>query len=332
MAKENPAFSAAAACGLETNGLYCFGTWRGYAVTLRLYSGKNYYLDVAVRPGKQNAPIRKGVARSLKEKQLKRLKFTELTEKTAIFLLSFGKPESYADDLAAGLNAAVEALWANGLAPADACAVSGAPEPDSLGLTTVGDHLAFQPLNAATVRAIADKNRERVEDNQNNGNYGLGIIGALLGMLLGLIPNLLTIVFAQRIYGLLFALVPIASMLGYKLFRGRMSKGSIVIVILLSLLGVPLLEYLDVVVLLIREYSFALGEAFGYAFEICFDPDFLSEAGGDLAQLLLFMVIGVVFAFRFMLSQTNSSQLSFDEAQLASLRPNPARAQDQSMY
>lgn len=325
MANVNPVYSALSACGFESNGICCFGVWRGYAVTLRLYSGKTYYMDVAVRPGKQNAQLRKAIVRSLKEKQVKRLKTAALTEKTAIFTLGFGKPESYADDFAAAVNAVVSALQEAGLAPADTCALSGAAQPDSLGLVALADHFAFQPVSAAAVRALADKNRERVEDNQNNGSYALGLVGALLGVLVGLIPNLLTIVAAKHIYAVLFALVPIAAIFGYRLFRGKMSKGAVVIVILASLLGVPLLEYLNLVAVLIREYSATLGEALSFAWELFRDPEFLSAAAGDLGKLLLFMALGVVFALRVILSQTNGSKLGIDETQLASLRPNPAR-------
>ena len=111
----------------------------------------------------------------------------------------------------------------------------------------------------------------------------------LLGMLLGLIPNLLTIVFTERIYALLFALVPIAAIFGYKLLGGRMDRASIVVVILVSLLGVPVMIYFELVIYIVQEYGASLKEALSAALEVVKEVAFWREESGELLQLLLFM-------------------------------------------
>ncbi len=328
MAKINQLYSALSSCGFETSGFFCFGTWKGYAVTLRPWSGNTYYLDLAVRAGKWNAKLYKQISGSLKEKKIRNPKAAGVGEKTAIFQLRFKKAEDPCEVLAAALNTVTEVLRENGLAPADTCALTGAARPDSLSLVSVGDHYAFQPVSAAALRAGSDREREKAEDNELNGSYALGLIGALLGMLVGLVPNLLTIIGTETIYAILFALVPICAMFGYKLFRGRMNKASIVITLLMSLLGVPLIEFLEMVIYLMREYAATLGEALSFSAEAFRDPSFLSEAAPDLLQLLLFMALGVAFASGVIFKQTNGLKLRDDEVRLASLRPNPNREQD----
>ena len=53
----------------------------------------------------------------------------------------------------------------------------------------------------------------------------------------------------------------------------------------------------------------------------------LSELGGELVKRVLFMGLGIWVAWRFMSNQTNRSAVQNSEAQLASLRPNPAYQQ-----
>lgn len=326
MANANSIYAALSACGFESSGNSCFGTWKGYAVSLRPYSGRNCIIDVAIRAGQKPAALRKGLAKSVKGLGVKKGAVVQVVNNVASFTIPFGSPEEAPATLASYMNAYTAALRENGVAPADTCAITGASRPDSLCLVRTGNFDSYQPVSAAAVRRLSDKAREAVEENQLNGSYGLGVVGALLGMLVGLIPNLLTIVFTERIFGLLFALVPILSMLGYKLFRGKMSKGAMAIVILLSLLGVPVMEFTYLVIYLIREYGAELGEAVAYTAEMFRTPEFLSEAAPDFIQLLVFMAIGVAIAWRFMSGQINTTQLRGTETQLATLRPNPAYA------
>ena len=116
-------------------------------------------------------------------------------------------------------------------------------------------------------------------------------------------------------------------MFGYKLFRGKMTGASIVIVILLSLLAVPLIPVLELVFYLVKERGFALGQAFSAIDLILRQPGVMGQLGGELVKLLAFMGLGIWVAWRFMSNQTNRSSLQNSEAQLASLRPNPAFSQ-----
>lgn len=190
-----------------------------------------------------------------------------------------------------------------------------------------GGALSYRPVCAAAVRDRDTQTREKIEDNQANGSYALGFVGALLGMLVGLIPNLLSIMFADTIWSLLFALVPLCAMFGYKLFKGKMNKGSVVIVVALSLLAVFLIPIIEILIYLVKDYGEPLGSALGYTLQIVRDPEFFSNASSEYLQLLLFMALGIWIAWRYISGQTNSSQALSSETQLATLRPNPAHGE-----
>lgn len=325
MAYVNPIFAALSACGFESSGAVCFGVWDGYAVALQLYSGKSYFVRTAIRTDQKVAALRKGLQISLKSKAPKGCAVNAVTAQAAVFTLAFGKTAEAPARFSAAMDAITAALRENGLSPADTCALTGAARPDSLCLVRTGPFDSFQPVSAAAVRALDEKNRESLDQNEMNGSYALGFVGALLGMLVGLIPNLLTIIFAERIFGILFALVPLASMFGYKLMRGKMSKGSVAIVVALSLLGVVLIPFFELTYYFVHDYGAAFGEALSTAGQLMLMPEVLSELAGELLQLLLFMALGIWIAWRYISGQTNRSLRLDSERQMATLRPNPAR-------
>lgn len=324
MANANDVFAALADCGFETTGNLCFGTWNHYSLLLQRSTGKSLLAIVSVQIPDAWGAKRKALARALKEKGLKGVKLAGLTKIAATFGLSYGKADNLAGFFTEALNALTASLRESGITPPDTCALTGASRPDSLCLVSLNGALSYRPVCAAAIREKGTRTREKAEENQANGSYVLGFVGALLGMLVGLIPNVLGIIYTERIYGLLFALVPLASMFGYKLFTGKMSKGSIVIVIVLSLLGVVLIPWMELAFYLVRDYGATVGEGLSYAAQYMLEPDVLSDLGGELLQLLLFMALGIWIAWRTMSGQTNNSQVMGTEAQLATLRPNPA--------
>ena len=324
MATEMDVLSAINQLGFEGLGNLFYGTWKGYAVTLRKISAKTFYLDVAVRMEKVPAGLRRALARGIKEKGVRLGGIELINKKRVVFSVSFKGSDQALPRLQERLDAAAAALRENGISPADTCAISGAARPDSLCLVNVNGALCYQPVCAAAVREQGTQVRAKAEENEVNGSYAMGVLGAALGMLVGLIPNLLTIIYAEMISAWLFALVPICAMFGYKLFKGKMSRGSIVIVIVMSLLGVVLIPYLELVIFLVKDSGFTLGQAFEIAWLYMTQAEFLSEIRGEFLQLLLFMGLGILVAWRFMSNQTNGSAMQNSEAQLASLRPNPA--------
>ena len=336
MASTGEIYSALTPLGFENTGNICYGTWKGYAIALHLQQYKIYYTHVATRVERPSSALRKAIRRAIKGHGLRMLggDMGRGMKREIIFSHSFPKNADPAAYYAQQLDLIVSTLRENGISPADTCDISGSAHPDSLCLIAKSLTVSYQPVCAAVVKNENHQAQEQVERNELSGNYVTGFIGALLGMLVGLIPNLLTIIYAESIYAILFALVPICAMFGYKLFRGKMNTASIVIGIVLSLIGVLLIPYLETVFYLVRDEGFALGEALSLTARFFTDPANLSDPeisgplGKELLQLVLFMALGIFVSWRLMRSKTNSSVMAESEAQLASLRPNPAYSTD----
>jgi len=319
MAKENPVYTALSGLGFETAGAVSFGLWKDYAVSVR--PNQNYYqIELAVRADKKD----KALARTLLKEARGRLPKTVIgcvNAGNAIFFnVRLHRKAGYAEQLTAALDLLAGLLREKGLPPADTCAVCGGPHTDSLCMEST-----YQPVHAACMRRVSEAARETVEDNENNGSIFLGLVGALLGTLAGLIPNVLTIVFLERIHALLFALVPLAAMWGYRKFRGKQNAAAIVIVVLLSLAGVFLLEAVVVAIAIAQEYGAGFGQSLRISLEYLFTAEGFIAFLQDSLMELLFMVLGIFIAWRY-LRQTNTVRLQGLEGVLATLRPDPRTA------
>lgn len=140
---------------------------------------------------------------------------------------------------------------------------------------------------------------------------------------MGIAANLVTIVFLQRIIVFLFALIPVAAMYGYKLFKGKTNKVSIGIVVVLSLIAVPVMELLSLGIEASRELKISFSEGIGWAYRNITNPLVMKEIKGDLIMMVVFMALGVGVAWSFMKSQLNSTQVASSQLQLDTMRPNP---------
>ena len=301
----------------------CVGAWNNYAVTLRRYSGSLYWIFVAIRIPARSKELKKTLKTALRAKLGKRAGVANVMPNFFQGQLRFNHVENELPEITTFLDTVTAALRENGVGPADTCAVTGAANPDSLCLLDRPGFVGFQPVCASAVRREGYETQAKVEENENNGSYLTGTIGALLGMLVGVGVNLLTLVFLKRFYVMLFALVPVAAMLGYKLFKGKTDKLSIVIVIVLSVVAVPLMEFLTLVFSVMREYSAPFGEVLSWAAEVFFEPEVTKESVPEMLKMLLFMALGVFVAWSYMARQTNSAQTKGVQALLESMRPNP---------
>ena len=327
MANINPAFAVLAGLGFENAGTVSFGTWKGYAAAASQMGLKGLAVDFAVRLPSKTSSAGKEIRRILKDQGWKKISLQRLTKNALVFIFNFGKATDLSAYLRDALDAITAAMRQAGVAPADTCAITGAARPDSLCLMQVEGVLSYQPVCAAAMRDKNEQTRAQTEDNQLNGSYPLGIVGALLGMIVGVIPNVFVIIVSGTIYSLLFALVPLAAMFGYKLFKGKMSKASVVIVILVSLLAVLLIPTLQNTYAIMKYYGETAVEAFHSAVAWMLLPGSLADMSAELLQLLLFMGLGIWIAWRFISGQTNSSQMMDSAARQATLRPNPNYAQ-----
>ena len=305
----------------------CVGTWNNYAVELQRYAGRTYYAYLAIRIPKANKAVKKACNAAFKAAGLKRAAVMGVAPNFVQAAYTLEKGDAEIPGFRAFMDALTGTLAQNGIAPANTCAVTGADNPDSLCLVLNNKYMGYQPVVGAAVRQGDYDLQAKVEENENNGSYVTGFVGALIGALVAVALNVLAMVFTDRMYAILFALVPIFAMFGYKLFKGRTDKGSLIIILLLSLLAIPLMVYLTVVITIVREYGVPLGDAIRAAGEIVVNPEYLAEIRGTLLMMLLFMVLGLLFAWRFLRGQLNSTKVQTSKLQVETMRPNPAAVQ-----
>ena len=315
MANNQTTQEAAQALGFESLNGIAFGRWQGYAVSH--YMNQNWYsFQFAARVDKKDAQLRKTLLEDMKARCPKRCKGVMLDHSYVMFNMSLDRKLQLSEQMTVFMNAMADALRAAGVQPAATCAHCGGQTPDSLCLVKT----SFQPVHAACVRNVKEEAVEKAQQNEEAGSYLTGTLGAILGTLVGIIPSVLTILYMERIYALLFALVPLAAMFGYRLFKGKQTKASIAIIIVLSILGVYVLQSAVVVISVAQETGFTVGEAASDVIPYLLTGEGITDVVSNSVMEFLFMALGFFFAWRY-LAQTNTGKVAAAEAVASTLRP-----------
>lgn len=102
---------------------------------------------------------------------------------------------------------------------------------------------------------------EEVQEKQNNvqeGNYITGIIGAILGGIITTIPWVLVYVYGNMMLSILAVLIAAGEFYGYKLFKGKMSKGVPAILMILAIIIVTVATLVIIPSLLIQKEGMSI--------------------------------------------------------------------------
>lgn len=180
---------------------------------------------------------------------------------------------------------------------------------------------AYVPVHAYCVQNQAYQSQAKAQDNELNGSYALGILGAVLGALAGTIPNILLAVFADYIVAMLCGLVPLGAYYGYKLLRGRMNRMAPAVTIAVSVLMTPLLYYFGTSLSLLQDEGVFIGPALFWQLFLEYPGDLLP----GFLQTAFFVGLGIVFVFS-IIRRGNKHVLSEANYSLATLRPMPGVA------
>ena len=138
---------------------------------------------------------------------------------------------------------------------------------------------------------------ERIK-NEDTGSYASGFLGAVLGALLGAIPWAIAL-FMGYIASVLGFLISLLSAKGYDLLHGKMGKGKILIVTLVSAVGVVCGNILgDVISIAVM---IGKGELFGASFadipaimaELFRDAEYMDMFRTNLKLGLFFALLGM---------------------------------------
>ncbi len=178
-----------------------------------------------------------------------------------------------------------------GLTPSDTCPVCHQTGCDGLAFLNG----AYVPVHQACVRSEVQAVSLKAQKNQRSGNYIIGALGALLGGLVGTIPNVIAAVWLERIVAILYALIPLGAYYGYKLFKGRMNKSALVFTILSSVFNLFMVEYITQYVWVCLDFEglFDLG-LFTQIFFLVLQE---GELTSSLLQGALFLALGLWFSW-----------------------------------
>ena len=189
----------------------------------------------------------------------------------------------------------------------DVCPLCRKKDCDALALVN-----GYVPVHRACCENQAYNTVTQAELNRVQGSYVTGVIGALIGGLVGAIPTILTIWFLERIWVLLYALIPLCAYWGYKKLRGRMSRGAVVVVILSSVLQLFIMEQVYFYMLIV--VSWGIWPSIFATVPLYFDLMTPAEIAQDMAMSVVFLALGIWIVFRQIKTTGN------DEVADASLR------------
>lgn len=175
-----------------------------------------------------------------------------------------------------------------GLTAPDKCPICKRGGCDSLALFSQG----YVPTHRACVEHYNFDEIQKARDNSQNGNHGLGILGAFLGAMAACLLIFLLAMASGRIYGMLYIAVPLAAYYGYKLFKGRMDKTVLISVLIFSILSLFAFEFANFAVEWHRQIGgwLSLPEIFAYYFQLMSFGDMLM----DMAMPALFLLFGIL--------------------------------------
>jgi len=189
------------------------------------------------------------------------------------------------------------AMRSNGIRPDGVCPICGSRNCDTAGIVKG----QMRPTHRSCINSVAAEAEESAQLNKVEGNYLLGIIGAILGMLVGILPSLLAVILTEREYAILFALIPVCAYYGYKLLGGKMDKAALAASIAVTLIGVFVLNFAIAAWYLMVEE--AVTKSAGIFFEIFADIIGYAENWIYLAknsiQEYIFAALGIWIAWKY---------------------------------
>lgn len=218
--------------------------------------------------------------------------------------------EQFAEVLDAILAQLPAVIEENTLALPDTCPICKAASCDSYSFVT-GNYV---PVHATCVRVSAEEKTQALEQNNDQGSYIKGFLGALLGGIIGSVPNILMMYFAHRTYSLLYALIPLAAFFGYKLLGGRVNKAAFWVVSIISVVLAPLTDIATAYITGVVEYNYYL--SFSDIMILVGDREFL----GSMGVSVLFVLLGI-YAVKSYIGRTNIHEMQELDSAVKTTRP-----------
>lgn len=284
------------------------GAYRGYpfvtTLTVRKISVLNTTFVISGRwTGKLGRRIRKELPKGC-----------SLTWGGRPVLLCSGQEEDLLDAYVTAMEIVASAMQKAGIGVPDQCPICRQRECDSLAL--VGG--LYQPVHRACCEEKSYSTVTRAEVNARNGSYLTGILGAVLGALIASVPSLLTTWFLQRIYALLFILIPLGAYHGYRLLRGKMTKVVGVVTVIVSLLMPFVME--QILFYLVVATTFGIVPSFLETVPLYFEYSTLADMVVSMGMSYVFLLVGLWATFR-QITRTSTHEVTDASVTLDSVMP-----------
>lgn len=228
--------------------------------------------------------------------------------------ISFPKKRANGETFDAVLSKTVELLRNGGLSGVSQCPVCGGQNCDIL-LDWKG---FYRPAHQSCVEPVISAGVENAQNRIQNGSYLTGTLGALVGSFLGAIPSFLSIWLGNRVFAVLFALIPLGAYFGYKLARGKMTRLVTVITIVVSLVQLFVLEQLIFYFAVVEAYKMypSIFETVTYYFQYFTFSEIVASMGTEF----LFLLLGIWISWR-LITQTGYSEVNSLKNTAATIQP-----------
>lgn len=299
--KENAVLRQLEARSFRIVGNNAYGQTGGYPVMITS-NGRSFITAMTAdrAPDRQDS---REILKRLKEAGLK----AAFNGRAVVLNLSLKKSED-ADSLLGRLNAAASVLKTSGVRPPAGCAVCSRGGADSY-IVRNDKRPVYDCVHRECINKLQADISAKTEENP--GSYGMGVLGAAIGAIVGIIPAFIGIYFLNIISAWLFMLIPVATYFGYKRLGGKLDRAATACSIIFSLLGMGFL-FLVLDVCLNMEYGNPLGMAIASTIQYTFvnySADYWSWLSPNIGQMIMFYAIGLIFSLR-IISRTHKAELN----------------------
>lgn len=272
----------------QEQGWHCvsngaFGVYRGYPFDAIFQAGGAGCVTVRFKvEGKLNGAFLRGLRKALP----KGCTLVPTNTAGVVVIRCPGKDASVTALLAQVMDLAVGRFQEGQLTVPDTCPICKQGHCNGLAFLRGG----YVPTHLACVEGQTQATLDKAERETVSGNYVTGLIGALLGGVVGTIPNVLAAVWAERVVALLYALIPICAYYGYKLLRGKMNRGAFVCTLVASVVNLFVMQYIQVYVLIAQRLNFFSPRI---VLQLYWDMLTGGNLTADLVQSAIFLALGL---------------------------------------
>lgn len=232
--------------------------------------------------------------------------FTKDSQTIAISFVAYGAAKIH-NKLDAAVMGIFSAMQESGITYNSNCMYCSGSNCDTL----VVAQKHFKCAHSSCVENDYQDKKVKIDDNRENGNYITGIVAAVIGAIVGAIPAILIMYLFNVISAWVYALIPLCATFAYKKANGIQNKLMPFVVSILSLVC-AIFSYYFAQTISVKDYiaqNSSRTVGFAYAWKYVTSPAQASVVLPDAAKVVMFCIVGIVVAWKYM-SSTNKSTLN----------------------